>query len=125
MGRWETINEEALKGIQAQTLSDPSPAPEVEQSVPPIKTKPFHAEPRSAGECRINLGVGLIDMSGSSFRSSASQRLSATSASRKPSGRQSGQSQPASSRAASVRSMSSSGRVRTGGFQHLNSHRDE
>lgn len=106
---WETINEEALKSIDSQTLSEPhvvSPEPlESSGAVPPIRITPFHSESRAASQ-----------RSGS-WRSSA--RSSAVGSAKLP---KSGAASGAASGRSSGR-ISASGRIRTGGFQHLSGSR--
>lgn len=103
---WESINEEALKSIDSQTLTEPpaTQAPRASEqasgSVPPIRITPFHQSGSQA----------------SSIRSSVASSAKSKPGSRAPSVQSTGRS---------VRSVSSSGRVRTGGFQHLNSTRED
>jgi len=121
---WEQINEEALNSIDAQPLGDISYGGSVEHearevvdpSVPPLKTRPFTdiqpTQPRSAGQPQA--------ASGRAQSQNGSGRLS------QPGGGASGrsQSQGGMGQATPIGSgrlsnVSTSGRIRTGGFQHL------
>eukprot|EP00658_Telonema_sp_P-2_P024502 TRINITY_DN1984_c0_g1_i1.p1 TRINITY_DN1984_c0_g1~~TRINITY_DN1984_c0_g1_i1.p1 ORF type:complete len:268 (+),score=51.29 TRINITY_DN1984_c0_g1_i1:163-966(+) len=120
---WETINEEALRDLHAQPLTDtstPLVGPAAGGSVPPIRTTVM-TTPLDPTSSRTDNSIKHITVSqpGSSGRSS---RQGSSRSSRQASSRQVSQ---ASSRQASSREVSASGRVRTGGFQHLTANREE
>lgn len=106
---WETINEEALKSIDAQTLSEPVAAtPELgDSAVPPIRITPFHSESRASS---IRSGSRRSSAMGSAKAGSSVTQREAASGRSAASGTVSGR-------------VSASGRVRTGGFQHLSGSR--
>jgi len=125
---WETINEEALKTLDTQTLTDkdtvaPAAAGHHAQQimggastalVPPVKISPVYVE-SSRGNSACSAGSFKSAASGGSFRSApatGTRRSSARS------------DAPSASALSTGRKLSASGRVRTGGFQHLNSNRE-
>lgn len=124
---WETINEEALKTLDTTTLSTKdtiAPAAQGHQSqvpvarVPPVKIQPVYVESRGSS-ARSAGGFSSAPPSGGSFRSAP------VSGSRRSSTRSTGSAAaPLPTGASSGRQISASGRVRTGGFQHLSSDRD-
>ena len=122
---WETINEEALQGLDTTTLTTKdtiAPAAQGHQSgpvatVPPVKIQPVYVESRGSS-ARSAGGFNSAPPSGGSFRSAP------VSGSRRSSTRSTGSAAPLPTGASSGRQISASGRVRTGGFQHLSSDRD-
>lgn len=114
---WEQINEEALNGIDAQPLADIAPQrgqslehtdrQVVNPEVPPLRTQPFtQRSPPASGQRSQARSASMRSVSQGGSNRSASKLKSGTGYKRSASQRSGG-------------SVSASGRVRTGAFQHL------